>query len=61
MAEGGEKLITVKYVRSCYNLADLFTKAVSREVLQKLMGYLCGLITLISLLKDMIKDQGGQS
>lgn len=61
MAEGGEKLITVKYVRSCYNLADLFTKAVSREVLQKLMGYLCGLITLTSLLKDMIKDQGGQS
>ena len=52
--------IDVKYVNTKYNLADLFTKGVSKEVLEQLSPYLIGQQPIKSLLK-LIQDQGGQS
>ena len=61
LCEGGENLINVKYVASANNLADLFTKGVSKETFHALQPYLCGSNKLTHLLQRMIKDQGGQS
>ena len=55
-----ENRITVKYVPTKFNIADLFTKGTPREVFEFLAPYLCGHQPLTMLLKA-IEDQGGQS
>ena len=56
----GENLVEIHYVPTKLNLADLYTKAVPREVFEFLAPYLCGHECITPLLK-MIEDQGGQS
>ena len=56
MAEGGENLIRVKYVRSCYNLADVFTKAVTRDTLKALYPYLTGQLSIAALMAQILED-----
>ena len=60
MSETGENIVQVRYTNTKYNLADVFTKGVSKETLSFLCHYLCGRLPIYKLLK-MIKDQGGQS
>ena len=56
----GENLVEIHYVPTKLNLADLYTKAVPKEVFEFLAPYLCGHACVTPLL-EMIEDQGGQS
>ena len=53
-------MVTIKYVNTKYNIADLFTKGVPKEVFNFLSPYLMGDKPINELL-NLIKDQGGQS
>ena len=49
-------MIRVKYVRSCYNLADVFTKAVTRDTLKALYPYLTGQLPIATLMAQILED-----
>ena len=51
-----EEYIKVKYVNTKFNLADLFTKAVPKEVMEALEPYLCGTYSLDELLRRAEAD-----
>ena len=51
-----EGLITVDYVRMQFNMADLFTKGVPREVVNALAPYLLGNNSIKELLAKVYDD-----
>jgi hypothetical protein len=53
MEANGENFVAVEYVNSKLNLADVFTKGVSKEVLDALGPYLWGQQPIHSLLSDI--------
>ena len=53
MSDAGERMVAVRYVNTKWNIADLFTKGVSKEVLTQLLKYLCGYGDMRTLIKEI--------
>ena len=53
MGPSGEGIVTIKHVPTKLNLADVFTKGVPKEVLDRLAGYLLGRQDVRELIREI--------